>query len=315
MKYRKLGNSGLDVSEVGLGTNNFGRRLDFAESERVILTALEAGINTIDTANSYGDTLSEDYIGKTLEMRRNEAIIATKVGAPRGDGPNQAGASRKHIMDQVEGSLKRLRTDYIDLYQIHFPDPNTPIDETLITLDDLVTSGKIRYAGCSNFAGWQLAQAMERAQVLQVVPFVSVQPPYSLLDREVEKELLPCCRDYGIGILPYFPLANGLLTGKYRRDQPPPEGTRLAEDTPRSRDLLSNQYFDLVEKLEAFASQNGHPLIELAFAWLLNNPSVSTVIAGATRPEQILVNAKAADWELSDDEIQLLDKILGNSLD
>ena len=315
MKYRKLGNSGLDVSEVGLGTNNFGRRLDFTESERVILTALEAGINTIDTANSYGDTLSEDYIGKTLAMRRNEAIIATKVGAPRGDGPNQSGASRKHIMDQVEGSLKRLRTDYIDLYQIHFPDPNTPIDETLITLDNLVTSGKIRYTGCSNFQGWQLAQAMERAKVLQVVPFVSIQPPYSLLDRGVEKELLPCCRDYGIGILPYFPLANGLLTGKYRRDQSPPEGTRLSEDTPRSRDLLSSQYFDLVEKLEAFASQNGRTLIELAFAWLLNNPSVSTVIAGATKPEQILVNAKAADWELSDNEIQDLDKILGDSSD
>ena len=315
MKYRKLGNSGLDVSEVGLGTNNFGRRLDFTESERVILTALEAGINTIDTANSYGDTLSEDYIGKTLAMRRNEAIIATKVGAPRGDGPNQSGASRKHIMDQVEGSLKRLRTDYIDLYQIHFPDPNTPIDETLTTLDDLVTSGKIRYTGCSNFQGWQLAQAMERAKVLQVVPFVSIQPPYSLLDRGVEKELLPCCRDYGIGILPYFPLANGLLTGKYRRDQSPPEGTRLSEDTPRSRDLLSSQYFDLVEKLEAFASQNGRTLIELAFAWLLNNPSVSTVIAGATKPEQILVNAKAADWELSYNEIQDLDKILGDSSD
>ena len=315
MKYRKLGNSGLDVSEVGLGTNNFGRRLDFTESERVILTALEAGINTIDTANSYGDTLSEDYIGKTLAMRRNEAIIATKVGAPRGDGPNQSGASRKHIMDQVEGSLKRLRTDYIDLYQIHFPDPNTPIDETLITLDNLVTSGKIRYTGCSNFQGWQLAQAMERAKVLQVVPFVSIQPPYSLLDRGVEKELLPCCRDYGIGILPYFPLANGLLTGKYRRDQSPPEGTRLSEDTPRSRDLLSSQYFDLVEKLEAFASQNGRTLIELAFAWLLNNPSVSTVIAGATKPEQILVNAKAADWELSYNEIQDLDKILGDSSD
>ena len=224
MEYRKLGSSGLDVSVVGLGTNNFGRRLDYERSERVVRASLDEGVNTIDTSNSYGDSLSEEYIGRALEGRRSEAVIATKVASQRGDGPNMAGASRKHILDQIEGSLRRLRTDHIDLYQIHFPDAATPIDETLRTLDDLVRSGKVRYTGCSNFAGWQLAQAMERAIAVGAEPFASVQPPYSMLQRDIEKELVPCCEAYGVGILPYFPLANGLLTGKYRRGQAAPGG-------------------------------------------------------------------------------------------
>ena len=235
MEYRKLGSSGLDVSVVGLGTNNFGRRLDYEATERVVLSALDEGVNTIDTANSYGDSLSEEYIGRALEGRRGEAVIATKVASPRGDGPNSVGASRKHILDQVEGSLKRLRTDHVDLYQVHFPDPTTPIDETLRTLDDLVRSGKVRYTGCSNFAGWQLAQAMERAIAVGSEPFASVQPPYSMLQRDIEKELVPCCEAYGVGILPYFPLANGLLTGKYRRGQPAPRARASATTRPGPR--------------------------------------------------------------------------------
>ena len=194
MEYRKLGSSGLDVSVVGLGANNFGRRLDYEGSERVVRAALDEGVNTIDTSNSYGDSLSEEYIGRALEGRRSEAVVATKVATSRGDGPNMAGASRKHILGEIEGSLRRLRTDHVDLYQIHFPDSATPIDETLRTLDDLVRSGKVRYTGCSNFAGWQLAQAMERAIAVGAEPFASVQPPYSMLQRDIEKELVAVLR-------------------------------------------------------------------------------------------------------------------------
>ena len=310
MEYRKLGSSGLDVSVVGLGTNNFGRRLDYEASERVVLAALYEGVNTIDTSNSYGDSLSEEYIGRALEGRRGEVVIATKVASPRGDGPNSVGASRKHILDQIEGSLRRLRTDHVDLYQIHFPDPATPIDETLRTLDDLVKAGKVRYTGCSNFAGWQLAQAMERAIAVGAEPFASVQPPYSMLQREIEKELVPCCEEYGVGILPYFPLANGLLTGKYRRGQPAPEGTRLGDDSPRARATLGGADYDVLEALEAFAAARGRTMVELAIAWLLANPLVGSVIAGATRPEQVQGNASAAGWELSENEMGELDGVL-----
>ena len=314
MEYRTLGSSGLQVSVVGLGTNNFGGRLDFQATDTVIKRSVDQGINLLDTANSYGDTRSEEFIGKSTKGIRDQVLLATKVASPRGEGPNRRGASRKHVMEQVELSLRRLQTDYIDLYQIHFPDPNTPIEETLRTLDDLVRQGKVRYAGCSNFQAWQVSQAMERSSKLGLEPFVSVQPSYSMLKRDVEQELVPCCNAYGLGILPYFPLASGFLTGKYRRGETPPDGTRLAGNSRMADTYLTDANFDVLEALEAFAAERGRSMVELAIAWLLANPSVSSVIAGATRPEQVDANAKAADWGLGADEMEGLAGILSGTV-
>jgi aryl-alcohol dehydrogenase-like predicted oxidoreductase len=311
MEYRKLGNSGLDVSAVGLGTNNFGGYMNFDATDEVIRKAVDVGINMIDTANTYGDSMSEEFIGKSTKGFRDKVVLATKVGSSRGDGPNQGGASRQHIIEQVEGSLRRLRTDYIDLYQLHLPDPATPIDETLRALDDLVHQGKVRYVGCSNFASWQVAQAMEQAATLGLEPFISVQPHYNILRRDVEAELLPCCEAYALGILPYFPLANGFLTGKYRRGQAPPQGTRLAGNPASAERYLTEANFDVLERLEAFAVERGHTMVDLAIAWLLATPRVGSVIAGATRTEQVEANAGAADWRLTSDDKKELDGILG----
>ena len=310
MKYRRLGNSGLEVSVVGLGTNNFGRRMDAKQADGVIHQAVDLGINFIDTANGYGDGLSEEFIGKSTKAIRSQVLLATKAAAPRGEGPNQRGASRKHLLEQVELSLKHLDTDYIDLYQIHFPDPNTPIEETLRTLDDLVRQGKIRYIGCSNYAAWEVTEAILTSRMLNLEPYVSVQPEYSMLRRDAEKELLPCCQKYGLGILPYFPLASGFLTGKYRRGQPAPEGTRLSGNERMQQRTLTDANFDLLEHLEAFATEREHPMVELAFAWLLYNPLVSSVIAGATKSEQVVANANAADWHLTPQEVEELNGIL-----
>jgi len=307
MEYRQLGKSGLQVSVIGLGTNNFGRRVDAKGTAMVISHALDVGINTIDTSNSYGKTLSEGYIGRALRGKRDQAIVATKVSSRMGDGPNQAGNSRQHIMTEVENSLRRLDTHYIDLYQIHFPDPKTPIEETLRALDDLVHQGKVRYVGCSNFAGWQVCEAIWTSQTLGVAPFISAQPAYSMLDRSVEAELIPFCAQYGVGILPYYPLANGFLTGKYRRGEPAADGTRLAEN---DRGLLTDKMFDLLEGLERFCAARGHTVLELAFAWLLANPTVSCVIAGATKVEQVVANSKAAGWRLTEDEMVEIEGLL-----
>ena len=307
MEYRQLGKSGLQVSVIGLGTNNFGRRVDAKGTAMVISHALDVGINTIDTSNSYGKTLSEEYIGRALRGKRDQAIVATKVSSRMGDGPNQAGNSRQHIMTEVENSLRRLGTDYIDLYQIHFPDPKTPIEETLRALDDLVHQGKVRYVGCSNFTGWQVCEAIWTSQTLGLTPFISVQPAYSMLDRGVEAELIPFCAQYGVGILPYYPLANGFLTGKYRRGEPAADGTRLAEN---DRGLLTDKMFDLLEGLERFCADRGHTVLELAFAWLLANPTVSSVIAGATKVEQVVANSKAAGWRLTEDEMVEIEGLL-----
>lgn len=307
MEYRKLGASGLDVSVIGLGTNNFGRRVDADGTRAVLERALEAGVNFIDTANMYSGGESEDFIGRAIEGKRDQYVIATKAAMKVGDGPNESGASRKHLFAEVEKSLKRLRTDYVDLYQIHRPDPNTPIEETLQALTQLIEQGKIRYAGCSNYAAWELCEAVWTARTNNLTSFVSVQPSYSMLNRDIERELLPCCRKYGTGILPYFPLANGFLTGKYRRGQGAPEGTRLAEN---DRGMFTDANFDILEGLEAFAAERDHTVLELAFAWLLANPSVSSVIAGATRPEQIVANAAAAGWQLSPEELAQIDTIL-----
>lgn len=306
MEYRKLGNSGLDVSAIGLGTNNFGRRVDAAGTKRVLDQALEDGVTFIDTANIYGGGLSEDYIGQAIEGRRDEYIIATKAGMKVDDGPNGVGASRHHLFREVEKSLTRLRTDYIDLYQIHRADPNTPIEETLHALDQLVEQGKVRYVGCSNYQSWQVCEALWTSREQNLVRFSTVQPQYSLLDRRVESELVPFCRAYGIGILPYFPLANGFLTGKYRRGESAPDGTRLAEN---DRGLFTDANFDILEGLEAFAKERGHTTLDLAFAWLLSNPAVTSVIAGATKPEQVTANAATVGWTLTAEEMTDIDTI------
>ena len=261
----------------------------------------------IDTSNSYGDGYSEDYIGRALKGKRDKAIIATKVSSTVGDGPNDGGNSRQHIMAAVEDSLRRLQTDYIDLYQIHWHDPNVPIEETLRALDDLVRQGKVRYIGCSNFTAWQVCEAAWTSRSLGIASFASVQPRYSLMDREIETELVPFCDAYGVGILPYYPLANGFLTGKYRRGEAVPTGTRLSED---DRGMFTDANFDMLDKLEAFCEVRGHTVLELAFAWLLANDAVSSVIAGATRVEQIIANAKAASWQLTADEVAEVNAIV-----
>ena len=314
MKHRRLGTSGLQVSVIGLGTNNFGSRarwpfhIDPEGAAAITDRALDVGINMIDTANVYGDGTSEEYIGRALKGKRHQAILATKASMRVAEGPNREGNSRLHLMTEVEGSLRRLGTDYIDLYQLHMRDPDTAIEEAMRTLDDLVREGKVRYIGCSNFAAWQLCEAVWTSRDLRLTPMSSVQPRYSMLDREVEKELLPFCDAYGIGILPYYPLANGFLSGKYSRGQPPPKGTRLAVN---DRGLLTDANFDVLDKLEHFAEDRGHTVLELAFAWLLAKPSVSSVIAGATSPEQIETNSKAGEWDLSDEEMAELDTVLG----
>lgn len=308
MEYRYLGKSGLQASAIGLGTNNFGRRLDADASASVINHALDMGVNMIDTSNSYGDTLSEEYIGRALRGgKRNNAILATKVSSRIADGPNNAGNSRQHILTEVDNSLRRLQTDWIDLYQIHWHDPHVPIAETLRALDDLVRQGKVRYIGCSNFTAWQACEAQWTARIIGATEFASVQPEYSIMDRSIEAELLPFCEAYGLGVLPYFPLANGFLTGKYRRGAPAPDGSRLAGG---DRGMFTDANFDLLERLEAFCGERGHTILELAFAWLLAKPAVSSVIAGATRPEQIVANAKSAAWTLAPDELAEANRII-----
>ena len=308
MEYRQLGNSGLQVSTIGLGTNNFGMRLDAAQTALIVNHALDVGINMIDTANSYGKGLSEEYIGKALKGNRDQAVLATKVSSRMNEGPNNAGNSRRHIIAEVEASLRRLDTDYIDLYQIHWWDSNTPLEETLRTLDDLVSQGKIRYAGSSNFSAWHACAAAWTAQSLGVTSLVSTQPRYSMMDRVVENELVPFCQKYGVGILPYYPLENGFLTGKYRRNEDAPAGTRLAAN---DRGMFTDKNFDVLDGLIAFAEARDHTVLDLAFSWLLANKAVSSVIAGATKIEQVITNSKAAAWDLTTEEVDEVNGILG----
>jgi len=303
MKLRCLGNSGLKVSEVGLGCNNFGMRIDEAQTQGVVDAAIDAGVTLFDTADIYGGTKSEEFLGKALGKRRHDVVVATKFGMRIGDDQRRKGGSRRWITRAVEDSLTRLRTDYIDLYQFHQPDPQTPIEETLRALDDLVTQGKVRYIGNSNFAGWQIADADWTARTANRTRFVSAQNQYSLIERRVEHEVLPACERFGLGFLPYFPLASGLLSGKYKRGEPPPEGTRLALSGQRGAQALTEKNFDKVEKLTAFAEARGHTVLELAFAWLLGHPVVSSVIAGATSAEQVRTNVATADWRLTPEEV------------
>ena len=307
MKYRKLGGSGLEVSEIGLGTNNFGQRLDFESSDRVISQCIDSGINLIDTSNSYGATLSEEYIGRSLVGRRDGVVLATKVSSRMAEGPNQAGNSRIHIMDQIDASLARLQTDYIDLYQIHWWDDNTPIEETLRALDDLVRDGKIRYFGCSNFSSWQVCESVWTSRSVGINSFVSVQPHYSMMERSIDSELLPFCQKYDVGVLPYYPLANGFLTGKYRRGENIPEGTRLGVN---DRGMFTEENFDLIEKLDSFSSKREKTVLDLAFAWLLARDEISSVIAGATSAEQVVSNAATAEFVLTKEEYNEVSSIL-----
>jgi aryl-alcohol dehydrogenase-like predicted oxidoreductase len=310
MRYRSLGHSGLVVSVAGLGGNNFGRRLDADATRAVVDAAIDAGITLIDTSDTYGAGRSEEILGEVLAGRRDQVVLATKFGnrnVDMGYGP-AAGAKggRGYIMRAVEQSLRRLRTDYIDLYQIHTPDPATPIGETLTALGDLVTQGKVRYPGHSNFSGWQVADAAGVARELAVVGFVSAQNHWSLLERGVEAEVVPAALHYGLGVLPYFPLANGLLTGKVRRGVPPPEGSRLAS----RRDYITDRKIDQVERLIGWAEQHGVTILDVAVGGLAAQPGCSSVIAGATSPEQVKANAAAASWVPSAEELADLDRVV-----
>jgi aryl-alcohol dehydrogenase-like predicted oxidoreductase len=304
LEYQRLGHSGLIVSAVGLGTNNFGGRLDLERTRAVVDRAIERGITLFDTAESYGGGQSEAFIGESLGDRRHDVIIATKFGWNATLGRN----SRRYLKEAVERSLRRLKTDYIDLYQIHRPDPTTPILETLQGLDDLVHEGKVRYIGHSNFAGWQIMDAHWTAQTEHMARPISAQHDFSLVSRGIEQEVLPAVQATGLGLLPYFPLASGLLTGKYRPGVVP-EGTRLASGSAAER-WLTEQNFALIERLETFASDHGHSLLDLAFAWLLSQPEVGSVIAGATRPEQVDQNVGAGEWRLTSDEMEAVRALL-----
>jgi aryl-alcohol dehydrogenase-like predicted oxidoreductase len=302
MQTRRIGS--LTVSTVGLGCNNFGMAIDEHRSAEVVHAALGAGINFFDTADIYGGTKSEEFLGKALAGRRNQAVIATKFGM-RVDASRQGGAKPDYIRQSVEGSLKRLGTDRIDLYQLHTPDPKVPIDETLAALGNLVKAGKVREIGCSNFSAEQL-QAAHTAVKAGAARFVSVQNQYSLLHREPEVGVLPACEQLGLSFLPYFPLANGLLTGKYSKGVPPASGTRMAMSWAAAG--LTERNFAVVDALRGIAERNGRTLLELAFSWLLRFPAVASVIAGATTPDQVRANANAAGWTISRKDLEQIDR-------
>ena len=308
MQYRQLGRSGLKVSVVGLGCNNFGRRLDEAATAAVVHAALEHGVTLFDTADVYGSGDSERFLGRALRGRRDAAAIATKFRSAMGEGPYRQGGSRQYIRRAVEASLRRLGTDYIDLYQMHSPDPDTPMDETLSTLDDLVHEGKVLYIGSSNFSGWQIADADWISRVNHWVPMISAQNHYNLLHRDVEREVIRACKHFGVGMLPYFPLASGLLTGKYRRGQEPPVGSRLAGH-PRADRYLNEGNFRRVEALERFASERGLTLLQVAVGGLAAQPQVASVIAGASTPEQVSTNVQAGSWIPSADDLAEIDRL------
>ena len=314
MQLRNLGRSGLRVSVIGLGCNNFGGRIDLEASRRVVDRAIDRGITFFDTADIYGNAGgSETILGEILGERRKEIVLATKFGMVMNEERGLKGGSRRYIMRAVEDSLKRLKTDWIDLYQFHEPDPLTPIDETLRALDDLVRQGKVRYVGCSNMPAWQVVEAQWTAKSLGLESFISCQDEYSLLVRDVERDLLPAAKAYGLGLIPYFPLASGLLTGKYRRDAPLPEGTRLANTQRLANRYINEANWDRVERLERFAKERGRSLLDLAFAWLLSRPQVASVIAGATKPEQVDQNVATAEWTLTAEDAAEIERLLAKS--
>lgn len=298
---RTLGKSSLKVSAVGIGTNNFGGTIDAAATKRVVDAAMDLGATFFDTADVYSNGASEEFLGKALGAKRKDAVIATKFGNPRKNSKfPEGGGSRAYIMYSAEESLKRLGTDYIDLYQIHRPDEKTPIDETLRAMDDLVKQGKVRFIGHSNFDGAMTNAAAKVSSTSKISAFISAQNHYSLLTRDIEKDLVAACEANGVGILPYFPLESGMLTGKYKRGEKPAEGTRLATWAARmpgaTERFMNDAAFAKVEKLQALADKSGTTLLSMAFGWLLNKPYIGSVIAGATKPEQVESNVKAAAW-------------------
>jgi aryl-alcohol dehydrogenase-like predicted oxidoreductase len=312
MQERNLGPSGLRVSLVGLGCNNFGGRIDLEATRKVVHKALDLGITLFDTADIYGERGgSETLLGQVLGERRKDIVLATKFGMAMDDSGRLKGGSRRYLMRAVEDSLRRLKTDWIDLYQLHAHDPLTPIEETLRALDDLVRQGKVRYVGCSNLPVWQVVEAHWIAKAEGLNPFVSCQDEYSLLVRDIERALVPAIERYHLGLLPFFPLASGLLTGKYRRGAPMPEGARLTNTQRLADRYMTDANWDKVEGLRAFAEGRGHGLLELAFSWLAAKPYVSSVIAGATKPEQLEENVRAVDWTLSPDDLAEIERLIG----
>ena len=323
MEYRKLGRTGLDVSVLGIGTNDFGRRTEFERTKAILHRCFDLGVNFIDTANVYAETRSEEFIGRIIghTAQRSDVIIATKVGgkltgrgAPGGslNSANQGGGSRHHIIGQLERSLRRLQTDYVDVYFLHRWDAETPIEETLRAFDDLIRQGKVRYIAASNAAAWQLAGAMWTARIYNLAPFSCVQLAYNILSRDVERDIVPFCAEYGVGLVPYYPLASGLLTGKHRPERFA-EGSRLAggpwTDVYRSQ-FVNDRNWAIVEKLEKFAAERQHTITELAFAWLLANPVVCSVTAGATSPEQVEANARGCQWKITRPEMDAVKALL-----
>jgi aryl-alcohol dehydrogenase-like predicted oxidoreductase len=311
MQLRNLGKSGLRASVVGLGCNNFGARIGLGASRQVVDRAFDLGITFFDTADIYGNAGgSETILGEILGDRRKDIVLATKFGMVMSDEQNRKGASRRYIMRAVEDSLKRLQTDWIDLYQLHTPDALTPIEETLRALDDLIRQGKVRYIGCSNLPAWQVVEAQWTSRSLGLNSFVSCQDEYSLLVRDVERDLVPAMQAYELGLIPYFPLASGLLSGKYKRNAPLPDGTRLANTARLAERYLTEANWDRVERLREFSEARGRSLLGVAFAWLLAKPQVATVIAGATKPEQVEQNVAAAEWMVNPDDLKEVERLL-----
>jgi aryl-alcohol dehydrogenase-like predicted oxidoreductase len=311
MEQRNLGKSGLRVSVVGLGCNNFGGRIDLAATRKVVHKALDLGITFFDEADTYGDPRgsSESCLGEILGDRRKDIVLATKFARPMDASGRFEGASRRYIMAEVEASLRRLKTDWIDLCQQHQPDRLTPIEETLRALDDLVRHGKVRYIGCSTLPAWQVVEAQWTARHHGLHHFVSCQEEYSLLARRLDHEMMPMLETYGLGLIPFAPLANGLLTGKYKRDMPLPQGARLTYMQRAADRYLTDGNWAIVERLEGFAIERGHTLLELAVGWLARRPQVASVIAGATKPEQVEANVRAAGWALTEDDMQEIDRM------
>jgi aryl-alcohol dehydrogenase-like predicted oxidoreductase len=311
LEQRNLGKSGLLVSVVGLGCNNFGGRIDFDATKKVVHKALDLGITFFDGSDTYGDPRgsSESFLGEILGDRRKDIVLATKFARPMDRSGRLQGASRRYIMTEVEASLQRLKTDWIDLYQQHQADPLTPIEETLRALDDLVRQGKVRYIGCSTLPAWQVVEAQWTARHLGLHRFVSCQEEYSLLARDLDREMMPMLETYGLGLIPFHPLADGLLTGKYRRGAPPPAGTRLAIMPRAAERNLTEDNWAVVDRLDRFAAERGHTLLELAISWLLRRPAVASVIAGATKAEQVEQNVRAGGWALTPEEMQEIDRL------
>jgi aryl-alcohol dehydrogenase-like predicted oxidoreductase len=308
MLQRRFGTTDLHVSAVGLGCNNFSTRLDRDATRRVVHAALDAGVTLFDCADIYGNGGSETLLGEALGARRKDVVLVTKFGVRVDASGRRADASRRYIAEAIEASLKRLNTDWIDIYYIHRPDPKTPIEETLRALDELVRSGKVRHIGCSNFSGAQIAQAQRVAESNGLTRLATAQDQYNLLSREIEPDVLPAITAAKLALLPYFPLASGMLTGKYRAGRPVPQGTRLSN--PRYSDrFLNDDNYRIVERLDAFCAARGRTLLQLAFGWLLAKPVVASVIAGASTPEQLLQNAGAVGWELTADEVAEVDRL------